>query len=195
MRIGEIQRNTKETQISVKVCFLSDENTKASIIDTGIGFLDHMLTLFAFHGKLKIELKCKGDLYVDTHHSVEDIGICLGKAFAEALGSKKGIARYGNSIVPMDEALARSVIDISGRPYLVFNVDLKKEKLGQIDSEDFKEFFRAFVMNAGVTAHFEVLYGENDHHKIEAIFKSFGRSMAEAVKVVSQDTPSTKGVL
>lgn len=191
-RVAKIDRNTKETEIRCELCI--DGEGKSSI-DTGIGFFDHMMTLFAFHSKMNINLKAKGDLYVCDHHTVEDVGIILGKCFKEALGDKKGIERYGFMSLPMDEALAEISLDISGRSFLVFNCELKREKVGNLSCEMIEEFLRAFAFNAGITLHVQVPYGSNDHHKIEAIFKALGQSLKKAVKVTSEELPSTKGVL
>lgn len=192
MRNSEIIRNTKETKINIK---LNIDGSGESNIDSGIGFLDHMLTLMAFHGKFDLELKCDGDLEVDTHHTAEDIGIVLGKTFNNAIGNKLGIKRYSSIFLPMDEALCRIALDISGRPFLVYNVDLKNNYLGTMDTQNFEELIRAFVMEAKITLHIESLYGTNDHHKIEAVFKGLGRALAEASSVVDNRIVSTKGVL
>lgn len=192
MRMFKVERNTLETNVTVEVNL---DGRGENCINTGIGFLDHMLNLLAFHGSFVLNIKCDGDLKVDGHHTTEDIGIALGQAFNKALGDRKGIKRYGNCYIPMDEALARAVLDISNRPYLVFNADFKSERLGDMNSQDFKEFFRAFVNEARITLHLEVLYGENDHHKIEAVFKAFGRALREAIQITSDSVPSSKGVL
>ncbi|WMJ78020.1 MULTISPECIES: imidazoleglycerol-phosphate dehydratase HisB [unclassified Sedimentibacter] len=192
MRKGSIKRKTNETDIEIALNIDGDGTAE---IDTGIGFLDHMLTLFAFHGSFDLKIKCKGDLYVDTHHTSEDIGIALGQAFLNALGDKKGIERYGFMFVPMDEAMARVVVDFSGRPYLVYNVAFNNSRLGTMASEDFKEFFRGFSGNSLTTLHIEMMYGENDHHIIEAVFKAFGRALKKASFLTSDKLQSTKGVL
>lgn len=192
MRESIVERNTLETKIKVKFNLNGSGNTE---IDTGIGFLDHMLTLLAFHGKFDLTVIANGDLYVDDHHTVEDIGICLGKAFIEAIGDRKGIRRYSTIYIPMDEALAFTSLDISNRPYLVFNVNFKYDKVGSMSTQMFKEFFRAFVNESRITLHINLLYGENDHHIIESVFKSFARSLKEACEVISSDTSSSKGVL
>lgn len=192
MRKSRIERKTLETDIFVDVNL---DGGGKSTIDTGIGFLDHMLTLMAFHGSFDMEVKCTGDLYVDDHHTVEDIGIALGEAFNKALGDKRGIRRYASIYIPMDESLSHVVLDISNRPYLVFNTDFKNEKIGTMASENFKEFFRAFIGKAGITLHINVLYGENDHHKIEGIFKAFARALNEGMEVISDKISSSKGVL
>jgi imidazoleglycerol phosphate dehydratase HisB len=164
-------------------------------IHTGIGFFDHMLTLFAFHSNFDLVVKADGDLEVCDHHTIEDCGILLGKLFLEALGDKKGIARYGSMNLPMDEVLCNVTLDISGRPYLVFNCDFNRENIGTMSCEMVEEFFRAFSVAAGVTLHINVFYGKNDHHKVEAIFKAFGRALKQAVKIESDKIPSSKGVL
>lgn len=192
MRQSKVIRKTKETNIEIE---LNLDGSGVTQIDTGIGFLDHMLTLFGFHGGFDLKIKCDGDINVDSHHTAEDIGILLGKAFLEAIGDKKGIERYGSILLPMDEALARIVLDISGRPYLVYNVEFRRDLIGTIATEDFKEFFKGFANNSLITLHIELLYGENDHHKIEAVFKGFGRVLKSASKITSEILPSTKGVL
>ena len=192
MRIAKIERKTKETDILIE---LNIDGSGVGDIDTGIGFFDHMLNLMAFHGSFDLKVICKGDLHIDDHHTVEDIGIALGQAFYQAIGDRKGIKRYSNIYIPMDEALGLAVVDISNRPYLVFNVDFKGDRLGTMSTQNFKEFFRAFADKAGVTLHINSLYGENDHHKIEGIFKAFSRALKDAAQIVSEDIPSTKGML
>jgi imidazoleglycerol-phosphate dehydratase len=192
MRKTEITRKTLETNVTVE---LTLEGSGKSKIDTGIGFLDHMLTLFAFHSSFDLTVTCKGDLVVDDHHTVEDVGLALGQAMKQALGNKKGIKRYASIFVPMDESLCRIALDISNRPTLVYQVNFERNKLGTMDTQNFKEFFKSFVNEAGLTLHAEVLYGENDHHKIEAIFKGCARALKEAVSIISSDLPSSKGVL
>jgi imidazoleglycerol-phosphate dehydratase len=192
MRISEISRKTKETDILIQ---LNVDGKGVAKINTGIGFLDHMLTLFAFHGGFDLEVNCKGDLEVDSHHTAEDIGLALGTAVYQALGDKKGIKRYASLYLPMDEALCRMAIDISGRPFLVYKVDLTRPYLGQMDTQNFEEFFRAFISESRITLHTEILYGNNDHHKIEAVFKAFGRALKEASEVIGDQVSSTKGVL
>ena len=181
MRKGLVERNTLETKIKVKINL--DGIGKADIY-TGIGFLDHMLTLMAFHGKFDLNVKCDGDLYVDDHHTIEDLGISMGQAFKDAIGDRVGIRRYSTVYIPMDEALAYTSLDISNRPYLVFNVDFETEKIGSMSTGMFKEFFRAFVNESRITLHINLLYGENDHHKIEAVFKSFARALKEGSEVI-----------
>ena len=193
MRTAEIKRKTKETDIEV---FVKLDGEGKGSVNTGIGFFDHMLTALGVHSGIDMEIECTGDLYVDGHHTVEDVGICLGKAFAEALGDKAGIARYGSAFVPMDEALAFCSLDISGRPFLAFNAEFHDDRIGQYDTCLTEEFFRAFAMNAGITLHIDVPYGTNSHHKIEAIFKA----VAHALKVAGKQNEngavlSTKGVL
>lgn len=192
MRRGFVERNTMETKVKVKINL--DGSGKAEI-DTGIGFLDHMLTLFTFHSKFDLIVKCSGDLQVDDHHTIEDLGICLGQSFKDALGEKVGIRRYSTVYIPMDESLAYTSLDISNRPYLVFNVNFQSERIGNMSTQMFKEFFRAFVNESRITLHINLLYGENDHHKIEAVFKSFARALKEGCEVVSVDVSSSKGVL
>ena len=187
-RRAEIERKTAETQISIKLN-LDGEGT--CDIATGIGFLDHMLTLLAKHSFMDLTVKAKGDLEVDSHHTVEDIGIVLGEALREALGDKAGIHRYGNCFIPMDETLAQACLDFSGRPFLVFGAEIPKIKLGNYDTEMTEEFFRAVAMHCGLTLHIRVLYGSNVHHIIEAIFKAFARAVAEA----SAMDPRVKGVM
>ncbi|WP_328590708.1 imidazoleglycerol-phosphate dehydratase HisB [Gottfriedia acidiceleris] len=192
MRTAMISRQTNETNIRLTLNLDGDgENT----IQTGIGFLDHMLTLFSFHSGINLEVFCEGDLEVDDHHTTEDVGIALGKALLIALDEKVGINRYGSCYIPMDETLARVVVDFSGRPYLVYNDRTVRERIGMIDTQNFKEFFKALSSEARMNCHMEVLYGENDHHKIEALFKAFGRAVKQAVEVTSTKLPSTKGML
>jgi imidazoleglycerol-phosphate dehydratase len=193
-RRAEIERKTAETQISIKLN-LDGEGT--CDIATGIGFLDHMLTLLAKHSFMDLTVKAKGDLEVDSHHTVEDIGIVLGEALREALGDKAGIHRYGNCFIPMDETLAQACLDFSGRPFLVFGAEIPKIRLENYDTEMTEEFFRAVAMHCGLTLHIRVLYGSNVHHIIEAIFKAFARAVAEAAAVDSRvkGVMSSKGVL
>ena len=194
-RTAEILRNTAETQITLK---LDLDGKGTAFVDTGIGFLDHMLTLFARHGNFNLEVTCKGDLNVDFHHSTEDIGICLGMAFSQALGNMSGITRYGNIILPMDEALILCAADVSGRSYLSYELSIPAEKVGTFDTELTEEFFLAFTRKAGMTLHLRQLAGTNSHHIIEGAFKAFGRTMKQAVSHdASQEgrIPSTKGVL
>lgn len=192
MRTAEKRRTTKETDIFVKIDLDGNDKTE---ISTGIGFFDHMLELFAFHAKISLQLKAKGDLHICDHHTVEDCGIVLGECIKEALGDKRGINRYGSFLLPMDEALAQVVIDISNRAYLVYNADIKRDTIGTFSCEMASEFLRALVQQAGITLHVNVLYGDNDHHKLEAIFKGLGRAFQQAVCISSDSLPSTKGVL
>ena len=192
-RTAQITRTTKETDITLKLDL--DGGAKA-VVDTGIGFLDHMLTALAIHGGFSVELCCKGDLNVDGHHTAEDIGIVLGQAFKEALGDKSGIMRYGSAFIPMDEALAFCSLDISARPFLVFNAQFTNERVGEFDTCLTEEFMRAFAFNAGITLHLRVEYGSNDHHKIEALFKAMAYALKAAMKRNDDGSVvSTKGVL
>ncbi len=193
-RQATIERTTTETDVMVK---LDIDGGGASKIETGVGFFDHMLTLFAKHGLFDLEIAAKGDLQVDGHHTVEDIGICLGQAFDQALGDKSGITRYGFWVLPMDEALATVSIDISGRPFLAYNLDLSSSHIGGFDADLASEFFQAFVNKAGVTLHVRLQAGTNPHHIIEAVFKGFGRAMDQATSLNPRvaGVPSTKGVL
>ena len=195
MRTAEIVRTTKETDIKL---ILDLDGTGKSELNTGCGFLDHMLTLFASHGRFDLSVKCVGDTQVDYHHTVEDIGICLGKAFCEALGDKKGIERYGSMILPMDEALILCATDFSGRDYLNFDVEIPTLKVGDFDTELVEEFWLAFTRQANCTLHFKKLAGKNSHHIIEGMFKAAARAMKQAVKIDPEradEVPSTKGVL
>lgn len=195
MRTAQIKRTTGETDIALT---LNIDGTGVSDCSTGCGFLDHMLTLFAKHGRFELTVTCKGDTYVDDHHTVEDVGICLGKAFAEALADKKGIVRYGNMILPMDESLILSAVDISGRGSCYFELDIPTEKVGTFDTQLCQEFFIAFATVAGITLHIRQLAGRNSHHIIEGAFKSVARSLKAAVaidKAFADEVPSTKGIL
>lgn len=192
MRTEKVTRKTKETDITAEINLDGRGSTE---IDTGIGFFDHMLTAFAVHGGFDLKLRCRGDLEVDGHHSVEDIGIVLGKLLAGALGDKKGIARFACEYVPMDDALARSVLDISGRPYLVYNAGHLTGYIGTYDADLTEEFFRAVCSNAMITLHIDLLRGANTHHMCEAIFKSFGRALGAASRIVSDKVLSSKGSL
>ena len=192
MRTSIVERNTKETQIKVELCL----DGGAVEVSTGIGFFDHMLTAFGVHGGFGLKVTVKGDLEVDTHHTVEDTGIALGMAFKQALGDMSGIERYGTFFIPMDESLVQASLDISNRPFLVFKADFKQEKCGDYENCCTEEFWRAFAMNAGITLHIIVLYGANAHHEIEGIFKSVAHALKIAVKKNADGTvPSTKGVL
>lgn len=195
MRVSEIKRKTAETDISLT---LSLDGTGAAKVNTGCGFLDHMLTLFAKHAHYDLTVSCTGDTYVDYHHTAEDVGICLGKAFLEALGDKKGINRYGDKILPMDEALILSAVDISGRDYLGYALDIPAAKVGDFDTELCEEFWIAFVREAKITLHIRSLAGKNSHHIIEGAFKSVARSLSCATEInakFANDIPSTKGVI
>ena len=195
MRKAKIERKTKETDIKLE---LEIDGTGVSSVQTGCGFLDHMLTLFASHGRFNLNLTCQGDTQVDDHHTVEDVGIALGEAFFAALGDKAGITRYGSTILPMDEALILSAVDFSGRDYLGSDLFIPTEKVGTFDTELVEEFWLAFVRNAKITLHFLQFAGENSHHIIEGAFKSAARSFKEAVKIdesLGGAIPSTKGVL
>ena len=195
MRTSEIKRDTAETKIALT---LNLDGTGESEIDTGCGFLDHMLTLFAKHGRFDLTVKCDGDVEVDDHHTVEDIGICLGKAFSEAVGDKKGIVRYGTFILPMDVALILCAVDISGRDYLSYDLDIPTEKVGTFDTELVEEFMLAFTRNSDITLHIIQLNGTNSHHIIEGTFKCLARTLRQAVNIdekFKDEIPSTKGVL
>ncbi len=195
MRVADIKRETAETKIALSLCLDGKGEAK---IDTGCGFLDHMLTLLAGHGKLDLAVTCKGDTHVDDHHTVEDVGIALGQAVAKALGDKKGITRYGTVTLPMDEALVTCALDISGRCGLYGELQTPSRKVGTFDTELVQEFFLAFVRNANVTLHFVQLAGHNSHHILECAFKAFGRALRTAVRIdpdFADAVPSTKGVL
>ena len=195
MRTAEINRRTAETDISLR---LELDGTGVGEIDTGVGFLDHMLTLFAKHGRFDLSLRCTGDTRVDDHHSVEDIGICLGQAFREALGEKKGICRYGDITLPMDETLVLAAVDISGRGGFYGDLHIPAEKVGSFDTELGAEFWAAFAREAGLTLHLRQLAGSNSHHILEATFKATGRALRQAVGIdwaFAQEVPSTKGTL
>ena len=195
MRYAQINRKTAETDIALTLNLDGSGNAQ---VKTGCGFLDHMLTLFAKHSRFDLTVTCQGDTWVDDHHSVEDVGIALGQAFAEALGDKKGINRYGDTYLPMDEALVLTAVDISGRAYLGYELSLPSQKIGTFDTELIEEFFLAFVRNAMVTLHIRRIEGRNSHHIAEAAFKSVGRTLKEAVAIdpaFADDVPSTKGVL
>lgn len=193
MRTAEITRNTAETNISLKVNL---DGTGKTEVNTGVGFLNHMLTLFAAHGKFDLEVRCVGDTDVDDHHSVEDVGICLGQAFRQALGDKRGITRYGSFLLPMDEALILTAVDISGRSSLNDALEIPTEKIGSFDTELVEEFFLGFVRSCPMSLHLRKLAGTNSHHIVEGAFKAFGRAMKAAVALDGTDKiPSTKGVL
>ena len=195
MRHAEITRTTKETAITLT---LELDGTGQSKIAAGCGFLDHMLTLFASHGRFDLAVKCEGDYHVDYHHTVEDVGICLGSAFTQALGEKRGITRYGSMILPMDEALIMTAIDFSGRSYLGWDMNIPAQKVGDFDTELAQEFWLGFTRNALCTLHFKQLSGTNSHHIIEGAFKSSARSISQAVRInpeYASEIPSTKGVI
>ena len=193
-RPASLTRKTKETKIALK---LDLDGSGQCQTNTSMGFLDHMLNLFAAHGRFDLELQAEGDLWVDQHHTVEDIGICLGQAFSKALGKRESIRRYGQQLVPMDEALAWVAVDLSNRPFLVYKVPGLSERVGEFETQLIPEFFRAFSIHAGVTLHINVSYGENSHHIIEAIFKAWARAMRQACEIqpATEGVPSTKGVL
>jgi imidazoleglycerol-phosphate dehydratase len=195
MRIAKVNRKTKETSIEAEINL---DGTGIYKIDTGIGFLNHMLEQLSKHSLVDINLKAKGDLYIDLHHITEDSGIVIGESIAKALGDKKGIKRYSHAYIPMDETLSRVSLDISNRPYLIWNVKLKVEKLGEMDTELFKEWFQAFSQSAGITLHVENIYGDNSHHIIESCFKGLARALRLALEKDSRagdSLPSTKGIL
>ena len=195
MRIAKVNRKTKETSIEAEVNL---DGKGVYKIDTGIGFLNHMLEQLSKHSLVDINLKAKGDLHIDLHHTTEDSGIVIGEAISKALGDKKGIKRYAHAYIPMDETLSRVSLDISNRPYLVWNVKLKVEKLGEMDTELFKEWFQAFSQSAGITLHIENIYGDNSHHIIESCFKGLARALRLALEKdarASDSLPSTKGIL
>ena len=194
-RTGTVDRKTKETAISVAVDL---DGSGRSQISTGIGFLDHMLDQLSRHSLMDLKVEAKGDLHIDFHHTTEDTGICIGEAVAKALGDRKGIRRWGEATVPMDETLTRVALDASNRPYLIWKVTFSKPKLGEMDTELFKEWFQAFAQNAGLTLHVENLYGENNHHIVESCFKGLARALRQAIEIdprKSDAVPSTKGVL
>ncbi len=194
-RKASIDRKTKETQIKATVDL---DGTGAYKVKTGVGFLDHMLEQLARHSLIDIELEAKGDLHIDFHHTAEDTGIVLGQAFAKALGDKQGITRYASLHLPMDETLTRVAVDVSGRPYLIWNVTFTRDKVGDMDTELFREWFQAFAQNAGITLHVETLYGENNHHIAETCFKGLARALRAAVAIDPRQAgrvPSTKGML
>ncbi|MDX2102256.1 MAG: imidazoleglycerol-phosphate dehydratase HisB [Alphaproteobacteria bacterium] len=195
MRTATVTRATKETRIEATVDL---DGTGRAEITTGIGFLDHMLEQLAKHGLFDITVRAEGDLHIDYHHTTEDVGIVLGQAFAAALGSRAGITRYGDALIPMDETLSRVALDASNRPYLIWKVSFSRDKLGTMDTELFKEWFQAFAQNAGLTLHVECLYGENNHHIIESCFKALARALRTALTAdprMAGAIPSTKGVL
>ena len=195
MREASIERNTKETRITASVRL---DGTGQYDVETGIGFLDHMLEQLSRHSLIDITLKAEGDLHIDFHHTTEDTGIALGQAVAQALGERKGIARYGEALIPMDETLTRVALDASNRPYLIWRVDFGRDKLGQMDTELFKEWFQAFAQHAGLTLHVETLYGVNAHHIVESCYKGLARALRRAIEIDPRQAgavPSTKGAL
>ncbi len=195
MREASVERNTKETEIAVRVAL---DGTGVYQVSTGIGFLDHMLEQLSRHSLIDLDLKAKGDLHIDYHHTTEDTGIAIGEAVAKALGDRRGITRYGSALIPMDETLTRVALDLSNRPYLVWKVVFSRPKLGEMDTELFKEWFQAFAQSAGATLHVENLYGENNHHIVESCFKGLARALREAIEIdprKADAVPSTKGVL
>ena len=194
-RKAKISRKTKETSIAVEVNIDGKGKYK---IDTGIGFLDHMLEQLSKHSLIDISVKAKGDTHIDLHHTTEDTGIAIGEAINKAAGNRKGIKRYAHALIPMDETLTRVAIDVSNRPYLIWKVNLRVEKLGEMDTELFKEWFQAFSQSAGITLHVENIYGENSHHKIESCYKGLARSLKDALMIdkrIKNSVPSTKGTL
>ena len=195
MREAKVVRKTTETDISVEV---NVDGTGRYDVETGIGFLDHMLEIFSRHGLFDLRIRAKGDLHIDFHHTTEDAGIAIGEAFHKALGDRRGIRRYASAIVPMDETLSRVSIDVSDRPYLIWKVDFSKPKLGEMDTELFKEWFQAFAQNARITLHVETIYGENNHHIVESCFKALARALRDAMDTdprAADSIPSTKGTL
>ncbi len=192
VRTAKLERKTNETDISVE---MNIDGMGSYEIETGIGFLDHMLSHLCKHGKIDMKLRAKGDLHIDDHHTVEDVAICIGQCLDKALGDKKGINRYGNSSVPMEDAMANVVLDLSGRPFCVYNVKYINQKIGEFDVECVEEFLRAFINNAKCNLHIDVPYGTNSHHIAEAIFKALGKALSQAVQVTGTEIPSTKGSL
>ena len=195
MRTASVERKTKETEISVS---LNLDGSGIYDVSTGIGFLNHMLEQLSRHSLMDLTVKAKGDLHIDFHHTTEDTGIAIGEAFSKALGERKGITRYASALIPMDETLSRVALDISNRPYLIWRVEFTKPKLGDMDTELFKEWFQAFAQAAGITLHVENLYGENNHHIVESCYKGLARSLRDAIEIdprKADEVPSTKGVL
>ena len=195
MRSATIERKTKETEVKATVNL---DGTGQYKVKTGIGFLDHMMEQLSRHSLMDITVEAKGDLHIDGHHTTEDVAIVVGEAVAKALGERRGIVRYGSALVPMDETLTRVALDLSGRPYFIWKVNFSKPKLGEMDTELFREWFQAFAFNSGATLHIENLYGENNHHIVESCFKGLARSLREAIAIdprKSDDIPSTKGML
>ncbi len=195
MRTATVERKTKETDVFVSVDL---DGTGEYDVDTGIGFLDHMLESFSKHAFIDLKVRAEGDVHIDLHHTTEDVGIVIGQAVAKALGDMSGIRRFGSAMIPMDEACTRAAIDVSGRPYLIWKVQFSKPKVGEMDTELFKEWFQAFAQHSGVTLHVETLYGDNSHHIIESSYKAMARALREAIEIDPQggeSVPSTKGVL
>ncbi|WP_224704168.1 imidazoleglycerol-phosphate dehydratase HisB [Devosia aquimaris] len=195
MRTATIARKTNETEIAVSINL---DGTGAHAMATGVGFFDHMLDQLSRHSLIDMDVSCKGDLHIDFHHTVEDVGIALGQAIAQALGDKKGIRRYASADLPMDGTLTRAALDVSGRPFLVFRAEFTRDKVGEIDTELFREFFQAFAMNAGITLHIENFYADNNHHLAESMFKAVARALREAIEIDPRQAdrvPSTKGTL
>ena len=195
MRRGRVERKTHETQIVVE---LNLDGTGSYEVSTGIGFLDHMLEQLSRHSLIDLKVEAKGDLHIDFHHTTEDVGIAIGDAFNQALGDRKGITRYGSALSPMDETLSRVALDASNRPFLVWKVDFARDKLGDMDTELFKEWFAGFAQSAGLTLHVETFYGENNHHIVESVYKGLARALRQAVEIdprKADQVPSTKGVL
>lgn len=195
MRTAKIARKTNETEIAVSINL---DGTGVHAMATGVGFFDHMLDQLSRHSLIDMDVSCKGDLHIDFHHTVEDVGIALGQAIAKALGDKKGIRRYASADLPMDGTLTRAALDVSGRPFLVFRAEFTRDKIGEIDTELFREFFQAFAMNAGITLHIENFYADNNHHLAESMFKAVARALREAVEIDPRQAdrvPSTKGTL
>ena len=194
-RVATVERSTKETKIKATVNL---DGTGVYRVQTGVGFLDHMLEQLSRHSLMDLEVEAKGDLHIDFHHTTEDVAICIGEAVSKALGDRKGIVRYGSSMIPMDETLTTVALDLSNRPYLIWKVSFSKPKLGEMDTELFKEWFQAFAQNAGLTLHIENLYGENNHHIVESCYKGLARALRQAIEIdprKSDAVPSTKGVL
>lgn len=195
MRTATVERKTKETEISVTVDL---DGTGIYDVSTGIGFLDHMLEQLSRHSLMDLTVKAKGDLHIDFHHTTEDTGIAIGEAVSQALGERKGITRYASALIPMDETLSRVAMDVSNRPYLIWRVEFTKPKLGDMDTELFKEWFQAFAQGAGITLHVDNLYGENNHHIVESCYKGLARALRDAIEIdprKADEVPSTKGVL
>ena len=195
MRTATVERKTKETEISVTVDL---DGTGIYDVSTGIGFLDHMLEQLSRHSLMDLTVKAKGDLHIDFHHTTEDTGIAIGEAVSQALGERKGITRYASALIPMDETLSRIAMDVSNRPYLIWRVEFSKPKLGDMDTELFKEWFQAFAQGAGITLHVDNLYGENNHHIVESCYKGLARALRDAIEIdprKADEVPSTKGVL